>query len=75
MERLQDCHGIGQFSIAKALHIAQNHCWWRGMTEQVKAAALECRECQTMLIRFNETKELHPVAGSCLGSFSRMSIV
>ena len=32
------------------------------MTEHVKAALLDCRECQTMLSRFNEPKELHPVA-------------
>ena len=62
MGHLQDCHGLGHFGIAKTLHLAQNHFWWRGMTEQVKAALLDCRECQTMLTHFNEPKELHPVA-------------
>ena len=33
------------------------------MTEQVKAALLDCRECQTMLRRFNEPTGPHPVAG------------
>lgn len=31
------------------------------MTEQVKAALLDCRQYQKMLARFNEPKELHPV--------------
>ena len=62
VQHLQDCHGIGHFGIAKTLHITQNHFWWHGMTEQVKAALLDCRECQTMLSRFDEPKEPHPVA-------------
>ena len=62
MRHLQDCHGIDDFGIAKTLQIAQKHFWWRGMTEHLKAALLDCRECQTMLVRFNEPKELHSVA-------------
>ena len=47
----------------------------RGMTEQVKAALLECRECQTMLIRLNEPRQLPATGCSSLVSLNRMSIV